>query len=275
MKLYKKTAYQCSTIVTKRYSTSFNLAIKTLDKSLHDYICGIYGFVRLADEVVDTFHDYDKANLLAKLKEDTYSAIDQGISTNLILHAFADVVRTYNLDRDLIDSFLHSMEMDLYEDKYAQNQFEEYVYGSAEVVGLMCLKVFCGNNVELYNQIKEPARKLGAAFQKVNFLRDVQSDFEERGRVYFPGVDWKTFNNLDKSLIEEQIEDDFIQAKLGIKLLPKSSRSGVLLAYRYYYRLFNKIRKTDAQHIMQTRIRVANAEKLSMLLRIRLKKVIS
>ncbi len=264
--LYSKTAFAISEIVTRNYSTSFALAIKTLDKRFRAPICGIYGFVRFADEIVDTFHDFDKESLLEKFKQDTYRAIYEGISLNPVLHAFQEVVNKYEIDLLHIEQFLRSMEMDLQTSKHAQQSFEEYIYGSAEVVGLMCLQVFCEGDKQKYESLKPFACKLGSAFQKVNFLRDVQSDFEERGRVYFPGVEWKSFNNLSKTQIETDIQNEFDEAYKGILNLPEGARLGVYLAYKYYLSLFNKIKKVDAAKIMQSRIRVSNQKKIALLL---------
>lgn len=265
MELYNKVCLQLSRRITWSYSTSFTLGIKTLHKDLHDPIYAIYGYVRLADEIVDTFHDNDKETLLRRFIEQTWQAIDEQISTNPVLQSFQRVVHQYQIDRELIEAFLHSMEMDLFNHQYNANSYNEYIYGSAEVVGLMCLKVFCNGNQEDYNRLKEPARKLGAAFQKVNFLRDMQSDFVERGRVYFPGVDFNFFNDQTKSTIEQEIENDFSEALKGIKKLPRNSRFGVYVAFIYYQALLRKIRNLPAHEIRNTRIRVPNKEKLALL----------
>lgn len=266
MQLYSNTAFACSEIITRSYSTSFALAIKTLDKRFRAPICGIYGFVRFADEIVDTFHDFDKKALLDNFKKDTYRAIYEGISLNPVLHAFQEVVNKYEIDLLHIEQFLRSMEMDLETSTHENQSFEEYIYGSAEVVGLMCLQVFCAGDKQKYESLKPFACKLGSAFQKVNFLRDVQSDFEERGRVYFPGVEWKSLNNLSKTEIEAGIQQDFDEAYQGILMLPEGARLGVYLAYKYYLSLFNKIKKVDAGKIMQSRIRVSNQKKIALLL---------
>jgi phytoene/squalene synthetase len=266
MQLYSDTAFACSEIITRNYSTSFALAIKTLDKRFRAPICGIYGFVRYADEIVDTFHDYDKKALLEEYKKDTYKAIYQGISLNPVLHAFQEVVNKYEIDLEHIENFLRSMETDLETSTHQEQSFDNYIYGSAEVVGLMCLQVFCEGDKERYNSLKSFACKLGAAFQKVNFLRDVQSDFEERGRIYFPGIEWKSFNNLSKEKIEAGIQQDFDDAYKGILLLPEGARLGVYLAYKYYLSLFRKIKKVPAMQIMQSRIRVSNQKKIALLL---------
>jgi phytoene/squalene synthetase len=235
-----------------------------LDRKFHDAIYAIYGFVRYADEIVDTFHDWDKQTLLNRFREDTWRALDEKISLNPILHAFQLTVHQYNIDRSLIASFLHSMEMDLHMSNYKQDHYEEYIYGSAEVVGLMCLKVFCNNDEALYQKLVEPARYLGAAFQKVNFLRDLQADYKERGRVYFPDVDFENFCQKQKSKIEQEIANDFEAAYAGIMQLPDGAKFGVYLAYKYYLELFKKIRSTEPEMVMQTRIRVSNPKKIGL-----------
>jgi phytoene/squalene synthetase len=265
MEQFNNVCLQISKSVTWNYSTSFTLGIRTLHHSLHAPIYSIYGFVRLADEIVDTFHDFDKEVLLNRFKIETYQALEEGISTNPILQSFQIVVRKYEIDRDLIDAFLHSMEMDLYNNNYNSHNYNEYIYGSAEVVGLMCLKVFCNGDQIEYMKLKEPARKLGAAFQKVNFLRDMKSDFSERGRVYFPGVDFNIFNDQIKMEIEKEIEADFDEALEGIKMLPKNARFGVYVAYIYYQALLKKIKKLPANSIRNSRVRVPNKEKFALL----------
>jgi phytoene/squalene synthetase len=228
-------------------------------------IYAIYGFVRYADEIVDTFHDFDKAQLLARFKMDTYQAIDEKISLNPVLHSFQLVVNQYHIGHDLIEAFLHSMEMDLQGESYNQAGYEEYIYGSAEVVGLMCLRVFCDGDDAEYNRLQPSAKRLGAAFQKVNFLRDIKSDFKERGRIYFPGVDFSDFSQEDKKKIETDIEQDFKAALIGIKQLPPPARAGVYLAYIYYLQLFKKIRKLSASRILSERIRVPDFQKMVLL----------
>lgn len=265
--LYEKTSLECSKIVTQRYSTSFSLAIKTLDKSLHSSIFAIYGYVRLADEIVDTFHNYDKKTLLDNLRNDTYKAIEDKISTNPIIHSFQMVVNKYGIERELIDAFLNSMEVDLYKDRYDKSNYDEYIYGSAEVVGLMCLRVFCDGNNELYQKLKPPAQSLGAAFQKVNFLRDIKSDYLDRGRVYFPNVDLYEFNRDVKAKIEEDIEKDFKDAYQGILGLPKKAQMGVYLAYIYYKALFRKIKNLSASKILIERVRISNQRKVFLMLK--------
>ena len=259
--LYHKISLDASKNVTQLYSSSFSMGIKLLDKNIHDAIFSIYGFVRLADEIVDTFHDYPKSEMLQEFKEDTYKALDRKISVNPILHAFQMVVNKYSIDRDLIDKFLLSMEQDLNDIQYSSDGYKEYIVGSAEVVGLMCLKVFVNGDNDLYFNLEEPARKLGAAFQKINFLRDVKADYQELGRTYFPGVDLEKFTPDEKLKIEEDIQDDFECALEGIIKLPSSSRLGVYVAYRYYFSLFKKIKKVSSDRLMEERIRVPNTKK--------------
>lgn len=266
MELYDQTTFECSKLITQRYSTSFTLGIKTLDKKFHYPIYSIYGFVRYADEIVDTFHDFDKKLLLDKFRTDTYQAIERGLSLNPVLHSFQAIVNEYHIERELIDSFLYSMELDLTEQSYNTNGYEEYIYGSAEVVGLMCLRVFCEGDKSLYDSLKEPARKLGSAFQKVNFIRDIKSDYEERGRVYFPGIDFDDFTKTAKAQIEADIQKDFDDALDGIMRLPTGAKMGVYLAYKYYLKLFRKIRNCPASRIKEERIRIPDLRKMGILL---------
>ena len=265
MQLFHKTTQGCSQFITEQYSTSFTLGIKTLDHKYHAPIYGIYGFVRFADEIVDTFYDFDQKTLLDEFKADTYKAIEQGISLNPVLHSFQMVVNQYQIEHELIEAFLHSMAMDLYCQDYNEDGYQEYIYGSAEVVGLMCLRVFCEGNDAQYQTLKDDARKLGSAFQKVNFLRDIKSDFQDRGRVYFPGVDFKNFKAEDKKHIEDDIQADFNAAYRGILGLPRGARLGVYLAYRYYLRLFKKIKTLPACRIQNERIRVPDYQKMVLL----------
>lgn len=264
LEIFDTSSFACSRKVTELYSTSFTLGIKALHQKYHDAIYGIYGFVRFADEIVDTFHDWDKKELLDRFKADTWRAIEEKISLNPILHAFQKTVHTYQIDHKLIEAFLHSMEMDLYMSNYKQAHYEEYIYGSAEVVGLMCLHVFCEQDKALYAKLEEPARYLGAAFQKVNFLRDLQDDYKARGRVYFPNVDFENFCTRQKDAIEKEIQNDFDEAYKGILELPVTAKFGVYLAYKYYVKLFEKIRKTEPEKVMQTRIRVSDPAKISL-----------
>jgi len=262
IELYDETCLECSKLITQKYSTSFSLGIRAFDQRFHYPIYAIYGFVRYADEIVDTFHEHDKARLIAEFRKETQVAIAQKISLNPVLHAFQLVVNQYNIDYDLIDAFLKSMEMDLDKVEYDQRGYEEYIYGSAEVIGLMCLKVFCDGNSAVYEPLVAYARKLGSAFQKINFLRDIRSDFEERGRVYFPGVDFNTFSEQDKKAIEEDIQADFEEGLKGIRLLPNGCRKGVYIAYVYYFELFKKIKKSSAREVTQKRIRVSDPQKM-------------
>ena len=263
--LYNSTCQECSQLITRRYSTSFSAGIKAFDPSIRAPIYAIYGFVRFADEIVDTFHDFPQATLFYKFKEDTWHAIDEGISLNPVLNAFQEVVNAYNIDKALITAFLDSMEMDLTRQAYDDDGYDQYIYGSAEVVGLMCLYVFCNGNPDHYAKLKDSARSLGAAFQKINFLRDLKSDFEDRGRVYFPGVDFLQFTAADKLKIEQDILTDFQEGYKGILQLPATSRFGVYLAYVYYFSLFKKIKQTPCHKVQEKRIRVNAMEKLVLL----------
>ena len=265
LSLFTQTAQSCSKLITEQYSTSFTLGIKTLDVKFHTAVFSIYGFVRYADEIVDTFYDYDQKNLLARFKEDAYTAINEGISLNPVLHSFQLVVNQYKIEKPLIEAFLHSMEMDLYEKDYTKAGYEEYIYGSAEVVGLMCLRVFCEGDEAQYDRLKPDARRLGSAFQKVNFLRDLQSDFEDRGRVYFPGIDFSNFDKSAKQLIEDDIQADFDAALRGIIALPSGAKMGVYLAYKYYLVLFKKIKNLPPTLIQEKRIRVPDFQKMLLL----------
>ncbi len=266
MQLYNQVCNKCSTIVTQNYSTSFSLAIRTLDKRFHEGIYAVYGFVRFADEIVDTFHEHDKAKLIKEFRQDAYTAIEEKISLNPILQSFQRMVNKYDIDRELIDAFMDSMEMDLFFDKYEASSYDQYIYGSAEVVGLMCLKVFVEGNQQQYDELKEAACALGSAFQKVNFLRDMKSDYYDRGRVYFPGVKYQAFSQKDKSEIETDIQRDFDLAYEGIINLPEGARFGVYTAYKYYLSLFNKIKNAPLQAVLQERIRIPNQRKLMLLL---------
>lgn len=265
LELFNRTSLQCSKIITEQYSTSFTLGIRTLDRRFHLPIYAIYGFVRFADEIVDTFHDFDKKDLLDRFRRDAFQAIEEKISLNPVLHSFQLVVNEYHIEHELIEAFLHSMEMDLSEQEYTPDVYQEYIYGSAEVVGLMCLRVFCEGNQAQYDHLREGARSLGAAFQKVNFLRDLKSDFQDRGRVYFPGVDFKAFDSDAKQRIEADIQADFDAAYVAIMQLPPGARQGVYLAYVYYCTLFNKIKSLPAARVQEERIRVPDSRKLALL----------
>lgn len=259
--LFDETSFKTSRLTTELYSTSFSMGTKFLADDIRDAIYGIYGFVRFADEIVDTFHDYDKPYLLEKFRNDTYEAIEQKISLNPILNSFQHVVHKYNIERQLIDTFLESMAMDLKKFEYNQKGYEQYILGSAEVVGLMCLRVFVYGDDEKYKELEYSAMKLGAAFQKINFLRDLKADFKGMGRSYFPGVDLSNFGDSEKKKIEKEIMMDFAEGYAGILRLPKSSRFGVYLAYLYFFQLLKKIQRTDAQKILTKRIRIADPRK--------------
>ncbi|WP_158799891.1 phytoene/squalene synthase family protein [Pedobacter sp. L105] len=263
--LFDRISIASSTIVTKTYSTSFSLGIKCLNKKFHNAIYSIYGFVRLADEIVDSFHDFNKHDLLEEFKAGTYQSIEKKISLNPILNSFQHVVHDYAIEQDLVTIFLASMEMDLCQTVHSTNSYQSYILGSAEVVGLMCLRVFTENNDALYQQLKPAAMKLGSAFQKVNFLRDLKDDYYILGRVYFPQIDMSVFSEKEKKEIEQDIERDFEEALTGIKLLPRSSRFGVYVAYIYYKSLFNKIKSVSPVKILSQRIRIANSHKLGLL----------
>lgn len=265
MELFSQTSYECSKLITQRYSTSFTLGIKALDKRFHLPVYAIYGFVRYADEIVDTFHAHDKVKLLQRFRQDTHQALEEKISLNPVLHCFQEVANLYGIEQGLIDAFLDSMEMDLHLTTYNQQLYQKYIYGSAEAVGLMCLRVFCEGNDSQYQELKAPAKSLGSAFQKVNFLRDIRSDFSDRGRMYFPGVNFSDFSQAKKQ-IEEDIEKDFGLALAGIMGLPKGARMGVYLAYVYYLKLFHKIRSCPASKIMTERVRIADQKKFSLLI---------
>jgi phytoene/squalene synthetase len=245
--------------------------VSTLHPTLQDAIYAIYGFVRIADEVVDSFHQYPKREMLADLRQQVYAAIKQKISTNPILNSFQLIVNKYGIPHDLIEAFLKSMEMDIDKQNYDQEDYKKYIYGSAEVVGLMCLKVFCNGNDTLYNELEKPARSLGEAFQKVNFLRDVKDDFQVRSRIYFPNIDFTTFTDDQKKIIEEDIANDLQKSLVGIKKLPKQSKLGVYLAYLYYNALLKRIRRVKTKKIMTTRIRVPDHIKYFLLLKARVK----
>ncbi len=265
--LFHTASEECSRLVTERYSTSFSSAIRLLHKELRQPVFNIYGFVRFADEIVDTFHDYNKTSLLAQFKKETYDAIERGISLNPILHSFQQTVNAYNIDRSLIDAFFHSMEMDLTNKVYDCEGYKEYIYGSAEVVGLMCLYVFCEGKKDLYAKLENPARSLGAAFQKVNFLRDIRADFNGLSRIYFPGCDFNNFTSCDKEQIENDIHRDFKEAYKGILQLPLKARFGVYVAYKYYLSLFRKIKKMQPALVLEQRVRIPNYYKAMIILR--------
>lgn len=267
IQLFDKTSKQISRQVSLNYSTSFSLGIRLLAKEYQWAVFAVYGFVRLADEIVDTFHGFDKERLLKNFKIETYQAIEDGISTNPILHSFQMAANQFGITSELIEPFFLSMEEDLTKNSHDIGSYDQYIYGSAEVVGLMCLRIFCQGNQENYSHLLPYARSLGAAFQKVNFLRDIKSDIEERGRVYFPNVDFQYFTDSDKLQIIQEVKKDFDHAFIGIKKLPIGCRLGVHTAYIYYLKLLEKIERTTAADILNSRIRIPNSQKLVLLAR--------
>ena len=264
--LFDSVSIRASRMITKAYSTSFSLGILGLDKKYHDPIYAIYGFVRFADEIVDSFEGYPQKELLERFWKDTYLALDEKISLNPVLNSFQQVVNTFEIDRDLIETFLKSMEMDLYKNDYDEEGYKAYILGSAEVVGLMCLKVFVDGSEERYQTLKKPAMQLGSAFQKINFLRDLHADYKKLGRTYFPGVVLNNFDETVKTEIEADIDIDFRAGYEGIKQLPKGARFGVYIAYVYYYSLFKKIKKTHCDIILSQRVRISNKRKYGLFL---------
>jgi phytoene synthase len=262
--IFDTLSHEISEMTTKRYSTSFSLGIKSLSKDLHQPIYGVYGFVRFADEIVDSFEGFDKSALLADFKAQTYRAIEDKVALNPILNSFQWAVNEYKIPLDLIETFLHSMEMDLDDRIYDQAEYEKYILGSAEVVGLMCLKIFVRGDESEYQRLKPAAMKLGSAFQKINFLRDLRADFKDLGRVYFPGIDIKNFDVEVKKAIEDDIEKDFQAGYEGIKQLPKNARFGVYMAYKYYHKLFDKIRDVAPEKILHERIRIPDNKKYKL-----------
>ena len=263
--LFDDLSLKMSKATTHAYSTSFSLGIYFLNRRLRGAIYSIYGFVRLADEIVDSFEGYDQNFLLHKFKEDTREALEKGISLNPILNSFQHAVNDYNINPELIETFLKSMEMDLEKVNYTKEKYQQYILGSAEVVGLMCLHVFTEGDNRMYEELKPFAMKLGAAFQKVNFLRDMKDDYHLLGRTYFPDVNMNDFCGDSKKKIENEIECDFKIALKGIKMLPVSSKGGVYLAYVYYQSLFSKIKKLPAQKILNERVRINNSKKLILM----------
>lgn len=265
--LFDSVSITCSRKTTHAYSTSFSMGIRTLGKDFRNPVYAIYGFVRFADEIVDTFHEYNKIDLFKRFREDTVRAIDEKISLNPILNSFQKVYHQFNFEWSLVDTFLKSMEMDLDKTEYDRNGYENYILGSAEVVGLMCLKVFTKGDKLEYDKLRPFAMRLGSAFQKINFLRDLKADFETLGRAYFPGIDLSTFDDSTKQKIEEEIAADFAEAYKGILLLPKDARFGVYVAYTYYIRLFQKIKSLPSNRIMEERIRIPNQRKFALILK--------
>lgn len=266
--LFDTVSYSCSKIVTQSYSTSFSLATKMLDSSIRQHIYNIYGFVRFADEIVDTFHEYNKADLFKRFEIDLELALKEKISLNPILNAFQYTYHKYNLDKAHVDAFMNSMRLDLHKSDYlTEEEYKNYIYGSADVVGLMCLKVFVKGDQKQFDDLKESAMSLGSAFQKVNFLRDLKADHDELNRSYFPNTDLNNLNESSKQIIINDIENDFSKGLIGIKLLPKEAQFGVFTAYRYYKKLLHKLAKTPAGDIKKTRIRVPNYKKAELLTR--------
>lgn len=266
--IFDTVSYNCSKLVTKTYSTSFSLATKMLYKSIRHDIYNIYGFVRFADEIVDSFHDYDKEFLFNKFSDDLESALKDKISLNPILNAFQHTFHKYKIDKNLVNAFMKSMRLDLHKTDYlTETEYKDYIYGSADVVGLMCLKVFVKGDDNNYEELKETAMALGSAFQKVNFLRDLKADFEGLNRTYFPNTDLKNLNENSKKDIIDDIENDFEKGLSGIKKLPIEAKFGVFMAYRYYRQLLKKLKKTPALKIKNTRIRVSNPKKIELLMR--------
>lgn len=268
MDLYNQTTFSISELVTRTYSTSFYLSTTLLEKEVKTAIFAVYGFVRFADEIVDSFHEYDKRFLLYKFESDLKEAIEQKISLNPILNSFQQIVHHYAIPYDLIDAFLYSMKLDLEKRQYeSKEETEQYIYGSANVVGLMCLKIFSANNDELYERLKNPAMKLGSAFQKVNFLRDLSADINNLERQYFSEYNFSAFDEQAKHAIIAEIQQEFDEAYVGIRGLPGRSKLAVLTAHSYYLHLLKKIRKTPADQVMEMRIRITNLTKFLLILK--------
>lgn len=271
MDIYRKNNLDCSRITTRNYSTSFSLGVRMLGPAYREGIYSIYGFVRYADEIVDTFFDQDQKTIFEEFRQETFKAIERRFSINPIIDSFQRAVHKYGIDRDLIDAFLLSMEMDLHNNAYSSELLKTYIYGSAEVVGLMCLRVFYHDDRERYDALVAPARKLGEAFQKVNFLRDAKDDFADKGRVYFKDIDFSNFSEMTKRQLEDEIERDFQEAMAGLRQLKKQVRFGVYLAYTYYLRLLKEIKKARPEDILKKRYRVSNTEKSYLLVNAYLK----
>lgn len=266
--LFDKVSRECSKLVTTSYSTSFSMATKMLSESIRQDIYNIYGFVRFADEIVDTFHDYNKTQLFNKFSQDLEDALEMKISLNPILNSFQETYHKCNIEKHMVDAFMKSMKQDLHKQDYLTDQeYKDYIYGSADVVGLMCLKVFVKGDNEKYDELKDSAMSLGSAFQKVNFLRDLKADFEDLSRTYFPNTDLNHLDEASKEVIIKDIEEDFEKGLVGIKKLPLEARFGVFMAYRYYSKLLDKLKKTPALQIKSTRIRVNDYKKVELLTR--------
>jgi phytoene/squalene synthetase len=275
MDLYRKNNLDCSRITTRNYSTSFSLGVRVLSPKYREGIYSIYGFVRYADEIVDTFFDQDQRTIFEEFRVETFKAIDRGFSINPIIDSFQMAVRKYNIDHELIEAFLLSMEMDLSHEVYSPELLKTYIYGSAEVVGLMCLRVFYYNEPEKYEQLVRPARKLGEAFQKVNFLRDARDDYAEKGRIYFKDIDFNNFTEETKKQLEDEIEKDFQESMEGIRQLKKQVRLGVYLAYSYYLHLLKEIKKARPEEILKKRYRVSKRRKSYLLVNAYLKNALN
>ena len=267
VQLFHTASEACSRVVTEHYSTSFSYAIRMLHRDLRAPVYNIYGFVRFADEIVDSFHQFNKPELLEDFKTETYSAIRRGLSLNPVLNSFQRTVNEYGISEELIEAFFRSMEMDLHRSTYNDDEYRTYIYGSAEVVGLMCLYVFCEGDKTKFESLKQPARALGAAFQKVNFLRDIRADFTGLSRLYFPGCDFNNFSCTQKKGIEAEIMNDFREAFEGITRLPLKARFGVYVAYKYYFSLFEKIRRMQPSSVLHKRIRIPNYHKALIIFR--------
>ncbi len=263
--IFDQVSLKTSKIITRTYSTSFSLGIKFLNKKYRNPVYSIYGFVRLGDEIVDSFHDFDKQKLFNRFKEDVYMAIDNQISLNPVLNNFQKTVHDFNIDKKLIGLFLKSMEMDLNKREYNEKEYKEYILGSAEVVGLMCLMVFCKGDKKKYEELKNYAMKLGSAYQKINFLRDLKADYHHLGRTYFPGIEMEEFNDSIKARLENEIENDFKEGFKGIRKLPKPVKFGVYLSYVYFYGLLKKIKNISSKEIVRNRVRISNKRKYYIL----------
>ncbi len=275
MEIYRKNNLDCSKITTRNYSTSFSLGVRVLNSKYREGIYSIYGFVRYADEIVDTFIDQDRRTIFKEFRHETFKAIERKFSINPILDSFQYAVHKFGIDHDLIEAFLVSMEMDLDHEVYSPDLLKTYIYGSAEVVGLMCLRVFYFNEPEKYDELVFPARKLGEAFQKVNFLRDVREDYQEKGRVYFKNIDFENFSEETKKQLEAEIENDFLESMEGIRQLKKQVRLGVYLAYTYYTYLLKEIKKARPEEILKKRYRISNTKKSYLLVNAYLKNTLN
>ena len=263
--IFDDVSFACSRNVTKTYSTSFSSAVRMLGANIQQDIYNIYGFVRFADEIVDSFHEYDKVVLFDIFETDLENALKNKISLNPILNSFQHTVTKYNIPSNLIDAFMKSMKLDLTKKEYkTKEEYQEYIYGSADVVGLMCLKVFVKGNDKLYDELKDSAMRLGSAFQKVNFLRDLKADFEGLDRTYFPDTDLNMLDEISKQKIINEINDDFLAGYAGIVKLPLEAKLGVYTAYTYYKKLLSRLDKTPSAEIKNTRIRVPDYQKYGL-----------